>query len=552
MTGIEEFAIIIGIAAVFGVIIKILKQPLILAYLLTGVFIAVFGIITLDEVDIIKFFSQLGVMFLLFLVGMEMDYGLIKKVGKVSLMIGLGQVVFTFLGGLMIAMLGFGFDLLPASYIAIALTFSSTVIIVKLLSDKKAINSLHGRIAVGLLLVQDFVVVIILIVLNALSPGEMVGFSQIGIAVLQGIALFALMILLGSKIFPKIFGKIAYSQELLFLGSLAWLLVFTGVVVNIGFSVEISGFLAGLALANSSHKFHIASRIKPLRDFFLLIFFVWLGSMMTVPGFEGLIVPIIVFSLFVLIGNPFIVMMIMRFMGYKKRTNFLTGTTVAQISEFSMIMAMLGLTLGHIAESHLALIAGVGLVTITLSTYLIIYSEKIYEKISSFLSVFEGSVLREDYETEVSSSKSIILIGGHRMGTPILSRISKEKIMVIDFDPVVVDRLKKRGYDCLFADMTDAQFLESIDLSETKLIVSTSPNLQDNVSFIRKIKEVNSDIKIIVRANDKKEVEILYSEKADYVIFPYFSSGQYIGKAINGDLNLNQLKNKDLEILRNY
>jgi len=480
-------------------------------------------------------------MFLLFLIGMEMDYSTIKRTGKVSIAIGIGQVLFTACGGFLIAYFIFGFAFLFSLYIAIALTFSSTVIIIKLLSDKGSLTSLHGRASVGLLLVQDFVVVIILIALNAIEIGEGVIVFSVIKTVLMGVFLFGLMLVLGIKVFPFLFRKIARSQELLFLISIAWLLLFGVIVKQFGFSIEIAGFLAGIALANSAEKYHISSKIRPLRDFFILVFFVYLGSLMIVSDFSDLVVPAVVFSLFVLIGNPIIVMTIMGIMRYKKRTGFLTGVTVAQISEFSLIFATIGFSLGHITSEIFSLIVVVGVITITLSTYLILYAEKIFPYIENFLSVFERKNSKEE-EGDYGISKSIILIGANRIGRGIMNYINKENLLVIDFDPNIADYLKKKGFDRIFADIKDPHLFEDLNLEKTKLIISTSPNFEDNIALTKRIRSVNKDIKIIARAENENDAVVLYNYGVDYVLLPHFLSGEYLGKIINSDRGIEDIR----------
>ncbi len=548
-----ELAMLLVIASILGVIFRFLKQPLILAYLVTGIIIGSFGFLNLKNGDLIEVFSTLGIMFLLFLVGMEMDYHSLKKTGKLSLAIGLGQVLFTVTGGFIISHLLFNFSFIHSLYIAVALTFSSTVIIIKLLSDKGSITSLHGRAAIGLLLVQDLVVIIILITLNAIELGEGVGIFSLLRTVIAGIALFALMLLLGGSVFPYLFRKIAHTQELLFLISLAWMLFFAMIVKQFGFSMEIAGFLGGVALANSAEKHHIANKIRPLRDFFVLIFFVFLGSLMIISDFDKIIFPSLVFSLFVLIGNPIIVMTIMGFMRYKKRTSFLTGVTVAQISEFSLIFATLGLSLGHITNDIFILIVSVGVITITLSTYLIIYAEKIFPYIATFLSIFERKNTKEE-EGDYGISKPIILIGANRIGKGIMNYIDKDNLLVIDFDPVVTDFLKKHKIERIFADIKDPHLFEELNLEKTKLVISTSPQLDDNITIIKRIKDIDDTIKVIVRAEGEEEATTLYKQGADYVLLPHFLSGKYLGQIINvkGEIDkLEDFRKRDFQVFNN-
>ncbi len=547
-----ELALLLVIASFLGIIFRWLKQPLVLAYLVTGILVGSFGFLKLQNGGMIEVFSSLGIMFLLFLVGMEMDYDVIKKTGKLSVAIGLGQVIFTATGGFLIAYSIFGFELLHAIYIAIALTFSSTVIIIKLLSDKGSLNSLHGRASIGLLLVQDIVVILILIVLNAIDAGESISYFYLFRTIIIGIALFVLMLILGRSFFPYVFGKVAQSQELLFLMSIAWLLSFAMIVKQFGFSIEIAGFLGGVALANSAEKHHISNKIRPLRDFFILIFFVYLGSLMVVSDFKGLTSPVIIFSLFVLIGNPIIVMAIMGFMRYRKRTGFLTGVTVAQISEFSLIFATLGLSLGHITNDIFIIIVAVGVLTITISTYLILYAEKIFPYIENFLSIFERKFTKEELG-DFGVSKPIILIGANRIGQGIMNYINAKDLLVIDFDPIVTDKLKKKKIDRIFADIKDPHLFEELNLEKTKLIVSTSPNLDDNLMLLKRIKSIDKNIKVIARAERGEEALLLYEEGVDYVLLPHFLSGKYLGKIIDNNadiINISELREKEMQVLK--
>lgn len=554
--GLFELAVVIFIAAGLGIAAKIFKQPIILAYLAAGIVVGYFSFFNLADKESFRIFSDLGIMFLLFLVGLEINYASLRLVGRASAVVGLAQIIFTFVIGYLIALF-FNFNYLHSAYISIALTFSSTVIVVKLLSEKKDLNSLYGKISVGVLLIQDLTAILLLIFLAGVESSGSAISSNILLAILKTAVLFVLTIYLGRKILPLIFDKIARSSELLFIASLAWVFLMATLVSKIGFSVEIGGFLAGLALANSSENFQIAARIRSLRDFFILIFFVILGSSLMFSDFSGLLLPIIVFSLFVLIGNPLIVMIIMGILGYRKRTGFLTGITIAQISEFSLVLAALGFKLGHLSENIVALITAVGIITIISSTYLVVHADKIFRRLSRFryLDLFERKKIREDNSLEKEFNKPIVLIGSHRTGASIAHNIPKENLLIIDFDPEIITQLKKHGYDYLFGDISDPEIFEKANLDEAKLIISTSPDLEDNLTLLSEISKSSKDRrpKIILRARTEKEAEILYSSGADYVLLPHFTAGQYLGKTIAVDPEmkiLEQLKERDLNLMR--
>jgi Kef-type K+ transport system membrane component KefB len=552
--GIFDIGLVILIAAALGVVAKLLRQPIILAYLATGAIIGYYRLLNIDSQSTFQVFSNLGIMFLLFLVGMEINYSALRHVGKTSLIVGILQVVVTSCLGFFLAQF-LGFALLPSAYIAAALTFSSTVIVVKLLSEKKDLSSLYGKITVGVLLVQDFVVILLLIVLGGLQSGGGVSMWQVAVAIVKGIALFALMLWLGRRIVPLLFDKVARSTELLFLISLAWVFLLAAIVQRVGFSIEIAGFLAGVALANSSEHYQIASRIRPLRDFFILIFFAILGSSLVLSNLHGLAVPLTVLSAFVLIINPLVVLTIMGIMGYRRRTSFLTGLTMGQVSEFSLVLAALGLRLGHLTESVVSLITVVAVISITISCYFITHADVIFRKLSPALRLFERKTAKEGNWREKEFHKPIILIGAHRIGQSIVHALRPEDVLVIDFDPDVIERMKQHGFEYIFGDVADPEILEKANIANARLVICTSPDYDDNRMIIHKIKSFPNGPKVVVRAESEKELHLFYAAGADYVLMPHFTSGQYLGKTIALDPEvriLEHLKKRDIEVMQRH
>jgi len=550
--GFLELTLVVLVAATLGLIVRTFKQPAILAYMLTGVLIAIFVSARPTDGELFKTLSELGVMFLLFMIGLEINYSSLRLVGRTSLIVGVAQVIFTSIIGFGIALL-FHFSFIQALYISVALTFSSTIIVVKLLSEKKDLHSLYGKITIGFLLVQDFLAIVILILLAGLEAGKGLNANHIALTIVKGIAIVGALFYLGRKFLPLLFHRIARSEELLFLGALAWCLGVAALVTKAGFSIEIGGFLAGLALANTSERYEIDTRIKSLRDFFILIFFVILGSSLALSNISGLLLPIIALSLFVLIGNPLIVLAIMGLMGYRRRTSFFCGVTVAQISEFSLILAAMGLKLGHVNAQIVSVITAVGIITITVSTYFIVWNEELFRFMNNALKLFERKNKKEEEAMGTEFNKPIILIGSHRVGQNIAASLPKEDLLIIDFDPDVISKLRKQGYACLFGDSADKQILEKSNFKHARLVISTSPERGDNLRIIAEIDHGKNRPKIILRAEDEKDAELFYEKGADYVLMPHFTSGQYLGRSIAIDPELKileQLKNKDLEVVK--
>jgi Kef-type K+ transport system membrane component KefB len=377
-----EISVIIMIATLLGGILRYLKQPLIIGYILTGIIISPYFLNLVSSNETLEIFSHIGIAFLLFIVGLGLNIQMFKEVGKASIITGLGQVIFTSIFGFIIAKL-IGFPTTTSMYIAIALTFSSTIIIMKLLTDKGDTDKTYGKISIGFLIVQDLIVIFALLFISSISTGESIH-TLIYSTILSLVGLLTVVALFTRYILSNIIHHIAKCEEYMLLFSIGWCFALSTLFYYFEFSIEIGALLAGICLASSPYKTHIESKIQPLRDFFLILFFVLLGSQMVFEDIGKYIFPIIIFSLFILIGNPLIVITLMKHLGYSHKTGFMCGLTVAQISEFSLILITLGITVGHIPQEILSMVTVIGLITIAGSSYLIMYSEKIFFWLSKY------------------------------------------------------------------------------------------------------------------------------------------------------------------------
>lgn len=524
-----EFAFLLLAGAVFGTIGHWLKQPLIVAFIGAGILVGPSGIDIIQSYDNIHLLAEIGITLLLFVVGLKLDFNEIKTLGAISLLTGLGQVLFTSVVGFAIAK-ALGYEAITSLYIAIALTFSSTIIIVKLLSDKQEIDSLHGRIAIGFLIVQDIVVIIMMIVLSGLglqqAGGEQSAAMQFAFLGVKSLGLVMLIPFLNRLVFPRLLPKIAINQELLILFAIAFAVFIAALAEFLGVGKEIGAFIAGVALASSEYKEAITGRLATLRDFLLFFFFIHLGSQLDIANLGQEFLDSAILSLFVLIGNPIIVLIIMGIMGYSKRTGFLAGLTVAQISEFSLVFAAMGLALGHINENTVGLITLVGLITIALSTYMILYSAPLYEKLAPYLSIFEKgeNIQRQDAEdVEQKGDIDIIVIGLGRYGRNILSHLDKQgrNVLGVDFDPGIVHSLKKKGQNTLYGDIEDPELIKYLPIKNTKVIISTITHLASNMSFISYLKEADYQGKVMSTVHYKSHGKKLEEHGADLIIVPY-------------------------------
>ncbi len=525
-----QFGLIILVVLGVSFVMKILKQPLIIGYILSGILVGPFFLNLIKGSDLIIVFSEMGIAFLLFIVGLRLSPKVIKEVGAVALITGLGQIIFTSLIGYFIATL-FGFSVIASIYIAIALTFSSTIIIMKLLSDKDALEKLYGKISIGFLLVQDLVAILILIIISSLSSGD--GSSSLLFAtLLKGLLVIVILIPISYYVLPFFSDFFAKSQEFLFLFAISWGFGLSILFLYLGFSIEVGALIAGIMLSISPYSYEISSKLKSLRDFFIISFFLILGSQMVFGDISNLLVPGIVLSLFILIGNPLIVMVLMGLLGYSKKTGFMSGLTVAQISEFSLILIALGVRVGNLGSEILSFVTMVGLFTIAGSSYMIIYSDFIYSKISGFLSIFEKKNVKD--KEVIEKDYDYFLLGYNRVGFSLIRSFSKinKNFLVIDYDPRVVNDLKKRGIDALYGDVEDSDFLEDLGISKAKLIVSTIPEKDTNRVVLDVLKRNKSDSIVLLTARQIKDAFDLYRLGADYVILPHFLGGEYTGRLI--------------------
>jgi len=547
-----QFGLIILVVLGVSIVIRLLRQPLIIGYILSGILVGPFFLNLIQSNETINVFSEMGIAFLLFIVGLHLSPKVIKEVGKVSLATGIGQIVFTSLIGYLMGVM-FGFSAVTSIYIAIALTFSSTIIIMKLLSDKDALEKLYGKISIGFLLVQDLVAILILIVVSSLAGGA--GTSNLlFLTILKGIVLVGILIPIGYYILPRLSDFFAKSHEFLFVFAISWGFGLSLLFLYVGFSIEVGALIAGVMLSISPYSFEISSKLKPLRDFFIISFFIILGSQMAFGDITHLMVPAIVFSLFILIGNPLIVMLLMGVLGYSKKTGFMAGLTVAQISEFSLILIALGVKTGSLTQEILSFVTIIGLLTIAGSTYMIIYSDAIFNKLSRFLIIFERKKIKEK---DIPKKKyDYILLGYNRIGFSIVKAFSKvtKSFLVVDYNPKVVKELRDNGIDTVYGDVDDFEFLENLGIHKSLVIVSTIPEKETNQLVLDVLDRNKAKPIVLLTGRQIEDALELYHAGANYVIMPHFLGGEYTAKLIEIAKNNKKIyqkeRSKELKILK--
>ncbi|MEX0868251.1 MAG: cation:proton antiporter family protein [Nitriliruptoraceae bacterium] len=518
----EQIAAVLAVCVAAGTVALLLRQPLIVGLIAAGIAVGpeVLGLV--DASDEIELLAKIGISLLLFVVGLKLDVRLVKQLGPVALATGLGQVVFTSVVGFLIAR-GLGFTVVPALYIAVALTFSSTIIVVKLLTDKRELDDLHGRIALGFLIVQDIVVVLAMIAITASGdPADGGVAAQVARVVVRATGLLVFVVLFGRFVAPRATHLFARSSELLVLGAIAWAVTMASLSTVLGFSAEVGAFLAGMSLASTPYREAISGRLSTIRDFMLVFFFIELGTTFDLAGATTQLGAAAVFAIFVLVGNPIIVMIIMGVMGYRKKVSFKAGLTVAQISEFSLILAALGASQGHIGGDVVGLVTAVGLITIAVSTYLISASDRLYERLEPLLRPFERRRPTATIATDdPASTADYVVIGLGRLGTTIINELLArgDAVLGVDFDPRSVQS-PLWDIPVVYGDAEDPDLPEQLTLTQARWVISTLRNFDSNRHLVAALRHHRCRARIVAAADTDTDAARLRALGVDLVIQP--------------------------------
>ncbi|MFH1405165.1 MAG: cation:proton antiporter [Patescibacteria group bacterium] len=521
-----EIGLVLIVAAALSLLVYRLRQPLIIAYLIAGLIVGPTIFAYTQSSEFFDAMSEIGVAFLLFTVGLGLNWRIVKSVGGTAVATGVGQVLFTTILGFFLGLM-LGYDQVVSFYIASAFALSSTIVVVKLLMDRDEIDSLYGRISVGFLLVQDFLALIFLLGLGALKAG--IPMSDILLhSVVKGAILIPIFWLIAKYVVAPVVAYAARSQELLFIFAVAWCFLVASILDFFGFGIEFGALIAGIMLSGTIYEKEINARIRPLRDFFLIIFFIILGTHINISVVGEIFWQMIAYVIFIVVGTPIIVMLIMRLLGYHPRTGFRVGTALAQVSEFSFIIIGAGVMAGHLPTSVLVLTTSIALITIAISSYLIAHNQYLYEKLRFLFRWLEPENLNMKERVKQTKKPKIILFGAHRLGSRLLESIIKlkEPYAVVDFDPHIVSDLTQNGIPVVYGDAGDENFLSELEVHKSKLLVSTIPNITISLAILTFCKHRNYHGTIIVSAHTRLEARQCYQAGATYVIMPTYLGGE--------------------------
>lgn len=527
-----QLSLVIAVAAGVAMIMRLLRQPLIMGHIITGILVGPALLNVLQDTHAFETFSEIGIALLLFIIGLELSVATLKRLGKpvfltaAAILLSVGTLGYLF-------GTAFHFTAAESLILGLGLFFSSTIIIAKVLSDKKELTRLNGQIAVGVILLDDVVATIALLFVATGSSGQSLDAMTLGILALKGVLVVGGLALVATKVLPWLLKRVAKSQELLFLFALAWGFGIATLVKFAGFSIEIGALFAGVALAHLPYTHQIEAKLKPLRDFFIILFFISLGHSLELANLAAVALPAVLLSVIVLLLKPLVVMISLGVLGYTRRTSFKTGINLSQISEFSIILVVLAHQAGMVGDRLSALVTLIAIITIAASTYLMKYDDVLFAKFGSRLRLFERSTTTE--EKHRAKEYPLVLFGYRNGGQQFIKTFKKmkERFVVVDYDPEVIEELEHRRIECLYGDATDPELLADIDLDKVKLIVNSIGDHAVNKQLVRHVRRRNKEAVIVCYSDDHNEAVELYKLGASYVLLPHFIGSEKLSMFIH-------------------
>ena len=521
-----DLAIILLAATVAGFLAKQTGQPTIIAYILAGVVVGPVVLGLVEVTDLTEALAELGLAFLLFLLGIKMRIDDIRDILVPIVKISLPQMTAVASVGIGIALV-LGFDLVEAIIIGLAVMYSSTAVVIKMLNDLQETTTLHGKIDVGILLAQDIVVVIILAVLAAGRPDNIVDVGTTLAVVLILVAIVTIAALAASKYaLPELFRRIADNKQIFFLIALSWVFLFVFVSSEINLfleplgitaylSIEMGAFLAGVAIAQLPYSKELQDRVNPLTDLFVMIFFVSvalrLGADDLLYHWEAAII-----TAGVLMVAKFVIFFwLINWQRFDRETTFFGSLYMVQVSEFGIVVGVAALAGEFIDVQILGFLTLVALITMSVSVYFFTFGSQLYDRAELYVARFEA----EDTFTEQKRDYAghAVVVGYDNLTRNVLSLLRDhfDDVVVVDRRVEHIEALEEAGYDAIFGDFASGTVRKEANLKQADLVLSASDQLEIGKIILR---EARSDATVVVEAKTPEGADRLYNKGADYVI----------------------------------
>jgi len=520
-----QIAIAIIAATLGGLLAKVLRQPLILGYLVAGVVVGPlegFGYIDAHDIEPV---AELGLILLLFMIGLEIDLRKLAATGGTTVAVGIGQFALCVALGLGFAPL-LGFEGIDAIYIAVAAALSSTMIVVKLLYDKAELDTGPGRITLAILVFQDLWAIAFLALQPTLQDPDLV---ILLLSVLKGAGLVAFAFLMSGWVLPPVFRSAAKSPELMLIGALGWCFLMVFASAELGLSREMGALIAGVSLSTFPYNLNVISKVISLRDFFLTLFFVTLGAQIPAPGLDTLSAALAL-SAFLVLSRFLSITPILHFMKQGNRVAFIPALNLSQISEFSLVICTLGIGYGQISEDVRVVVILTFAITSVLSTYGLTYNYQVFRALNPILTRLGMRDLGDDDAAAAASDHDIMLLGLYRDGSSLIHELLirdptlRSRIAVIDFNPKVKERLDTLGVHAIYGDISHRDTLHHADIEHAKVLVSSIPDAilrgTSNARLLEELRSLAPHAAHIVTSDDFGVARELYEAGAGYVYIP--------------------------------
>ena len=536
-------------ATVMSYLARLLRQPTLLAYIAAGVAIGPLGLGWIKEFDVIQQLAELGLAFLLFIVGLEIDVKKLAAAGKTAVATTGVQVLGS---GLLCwgAALALGYGGLHAGYLGAALAFSSTMIVVKLLSDRSELDTAPGTITLSVLLLQDVAAIAVLAVqphlggaaASAHAAGGPSPLVTIGLALGKGLGLLVATLVVSRFVLPHLFRWVAKSPEVVLLSAVSWCFLVCYGAMQAELSVAMGALLAGASISTFPYTIEVVARIQTLRDFFSTLFFVSLGLLISRPT-GGMLLATLALTVVVVLSRPITILPTLRALGWDNRTGLVSSLHLAQASEFAVVIALVGLARGHIDRDLVSLIVMTLVLTSTLSTYLIGSSHALAQR---FMKGADDTVLADKHQRETRRQKRLhgaplVLVGCFRVGSSLVGDLLAcgKQFSVIDFSPAIHKGLTEMGVTATYGDISQLETLQHAGVAEAKMLVASIPDDflrgTDNPKMLAALRKLNPSAKIVVASDSIAGALALYRAGADFVLVPRVLSARRLREVIEAE-----------------
>jgi len=539
-----QLSILILVATGFAVVGRFIKQPPLIAYIITGILFSLIGQ-EVTNMELFNLMAQLGIILLLFVAGLKIRFSEFLKIGKQALIVGEGHDIVMAGLGFVIGFFLMGLNALQSFYLGLALTLSSTIVVVKILTQRKEVAAPHGQILLGTMLLQDLVAMASLAIFTSLALGGN-PLVEIGFTILKALGLFILFYFVGKYVMNRLFAKVAEHIELVFLLGLTW--CFTGVLLSyfVNFSIEIGAFIAGMSIAHLDFSFEIRDKARSLQDFGLLLFFFTIGATTTISKEIFFSWTFLLLTFFVIVATPIISGTIGMLLGFDKKKNFLISVMPTQVSEFSIIVMAIGFKLGQVSEYLFSLVVGITVVTIILSSSVLTSLNPIYkllEKHLNFLELRQTGHLRK----QRGLKNHVVIFGFKKLGENIARHYRKKgkKCVVVEWEPHLVQKAKKLGCLVVYGNAGDSDVWQETRIEQADLLVSTvGENIDDDMALGKWIRKHHPRIVSIAETNTPSEVPQLKKAGYDFVLYQDEAEWRHLKKYLDSGEVKRRLKKK--------